>query len=442
MKIFENKQIEEKYFFAKHPSGLKIYLYPKEDYNTAYAAFAVNFGSVKNKYISGSNVVTIPDGTAHYLEHKLFETEKGDAFVLFAGTGVSANACTTFEKTEYIFSCSTQNDLFKSEGRNVLNKSLKILLDFVQNPYFTEKGVEKERGIIAQEIKMYKDDPDYRAFFNCLGSLYHNHPIKTDIAGSEESIKNITPEILYQCHRRFYKLSNMCLCISGKFDAESVMETINDGLASAAARPEEEEKDSEDNLTPNEPEEIVNSFVSQKMEVINSIFNLGFKQKISKENADTKDIIVSELALSALILKSGKAYNRLLEKKLINTSNFVCEYSTGPFFAVSVFSGESKDPKSASEIICEEISSLISNGIEKDVFLRAKKIFYTEVISEFDGISAIANILIDFSFSKREIFDFLENISNLTLEEFNESVKNKFDVNKCALSVIEPFVKT
>ena len=179
--------LREKYYEIDHSSGLKIYVWPKEGYNTAYGIFGTPFGSIYNHFTVNGEEVKVPDGIAHYLEHKLFESEEGDAFTLYASTGANANAYTSFEKTCYLFSCTNQ-----------FERCLEILLDFVRSPYFTEETVAKEQGIIAQEIKMYEDSPEWRVMFNMLEGMYENHPVRLDIAGTVESIAEITPDYLYK----------------------------------------------------------------------------------------------------------------------------------------------------------------------------------------------------------------------------------------------------
>lgn len=202
-------RVGDHYFKASHPTGLTIYLYPKESGNTTYAIFGAKYGSIDNCFCRSDEKApeTVPEGIAHYLEHKLFESEDGDAFARFAKTGASANAYTSFESTCYLFSCTER-----------FYESLEILLDFVQSPYFTKETVAKEQGIIGQEIKMYDDDPQWRVMFNYLRAMYHAHPIRLDIAGTVESIAKITPEYLYRCYNTFYNLHNMALVLVGKFD--------------------------------------------------------------------------------------------------------------------------------------------------------------------------------------------------------------------------------
>ena len=191
IKEIKSDRIGDRYYEVDHPSGLKIFVYPKENNNSTYAVFGTRYGSIDTCFQSTEDREPnkVPAGIAHYLEHKLFESEDGDAFARYAKTGASANAYTSFDKTCYLFSC-TEN----------VYESLEILLDFVQSPYFTEQTVKKEQGIIGQEIRMYDDDPQWRVMFNLLRAMYHTHPVKIDIAGTVESIAEITPELLYKSY--------------------------------------------------------------------------------------------------------------------------------------------------------------------------------------------------------------------------------------------------
>ena len=181
----------DSYYKIKHQSGLDIYVYPKEGYKSSYAIFGTKYGSINTCFsVDGKEKITVPDGIAHYLEHKLFESEEG----------ANANAYTSFEKTCYLFSCTDK-----------LEQSLEILLDFVQSPYFTAQTVAKEQGIIGQEIKMYDDDPNWRVMLNMLEGMYKNHPVRIDIAGTVESIAQITAEKLYEVYNVIYNLKNMAL---------------------------------------------------------------------------------------------------------------------------------------------------------------------------------------------------------------------------------------
>ena len=228
--LIENKRIGEKYYKLHHKSGLTIIVYPKEGFNSTYAQIGTNFGSINNHFITNGRKIKVPDGTAHYLEHKLFESEEGDAFTQYAKTGALANAYTSFEKTCYLFSCTEK-----------FRESLEILLDLVQSPYFTPETVAKEQGIIGQEIKMYDDSPDWRVMMNLQQAMYHNNPINIDIAGTVETIAEITPEILYDCYNSYYNLNNMVMCIAGRVSPEEVLEIADRKLKDNARKVETNE---------------------------------------------------------------------------------------------------------------------------------------------------------------------------------------------------------
>ena len=259
----KSERAGDSYYKIDHPSGLTVYVYPKEGYNSAYAIIGTKYGSVNTCFsLDGGEKITVPDGIAHYLEHKLFESEDGDAFARYAKTGASANAYTSFEKTCYLFSCTDKFD-----------ESFEILLDFVQSPYFTAETVAKEQGIIGQEIKMYDDSPDWRVMFNMLEKMYHHHPVKIDIAGTVESIAEITAEKLYQCYNTFYNLNNMALCVAGNVTVEQVLKTCDRMLKPC-------EKHTIENFFEDEPYEIVEPYVEQN-------FRSAPKSRSTKQSSPT-----------------------------------------------------------------------------------------------------------------------------------------------------------
>ena len=415
--------LKENYFYMKHPSGLDIYVYPKKDYNSKYAIIGSNFGSINNKFKLKNELsyTNSPDGTAHYLEHKLFESKKGDAFELFSKTGASANAYTSFEKTAYLFSCADNFD-----------KSLEILLEFVQSPYFTEQGVLKERGIISQEIKMYSDSPDWKVLLNLLDALYKNHPVKIDIAGSVESISKITPETLYECYNAFYNLSNMCLCVVGDVDYMKVFEIVDKNLKFSPAVEVER-------FFPDEPHEISKKEVTERLDMETSMFNIGFKENISKgERVSVKDLVYHDLIISAISSKSSNMYDELIKSQSINEVSFSNEYLEGPGYASVIFSGESQNPKKACEIIKKHIEKAHKNGIDKKTFERAKKYAYGQSLAVFNGVSSIANLQLDFALAGKEIFEYLETLKNADFSEINAHLGKKLNIDNSAVSIVKP----
>lgn len=411
----------DKYYKVHHKSGLTIYIYPKEGFKSTYALFGAKYGSINTTFVkdNGEQVV-VPDGIAHYLEHKLFECEDGDAFVKYAKTGASANAYTSFDKTCYLFSCS---DNFE--------ESLKILLEFVQEPYFTEETVQKEQGIIGQEIRMYDDDPSWRVMFNLLGAMYHTHPVKIDIAGTVESIAKITPQKLYDCYNGFYNLNNMALVVVGgcaKLDL--IIDMANKYLKDSPVK-------DVSSTFPTEPEGVITDYVEQKFPVSVPMFHLGFKEDVKKERLTNKEMAESAILLFAVASGSSELYKILEDKGLINNT-FDYEHFEGPFYSSVFFGGESTNPKEASKIIREYIDNLCKTGISANDFEIAKKAVYGEGISSLNRNETIANIIMDGDFSNREIFNYLEEVKATTLEDVNRRLLEQLDSTKSSLSVILP----
>ena len=411
----------DKYYKIHHKSGLTIYVYPKEGFKSTYALFGAKYGSINTSFVkdNGEQVV-VPDGIAHYLEHKLFECEDGDAFVKYAKTGASANAYTSFDKTCYLFSCV---DNFE--------ESLKILLDFVQEPYFTEETVQKEQGIIGQEIRMYDDDPNWRVMFNLLGAMYHTHPVKIDIAGTVDSIAEITPQKLYDCYNGFYNLNNMALVVvGGCATLDLIMQMADKYLKDSPAK-------AVNSTFPSEHEGVVTDYVEQKFPVSVPMFHLGFKEDVKKERLTNKEMVESAILLFAIASGSSELYQILEDKGLINNT-FDYEHFEGPFYSSVFFGGESTNPKEASEIIKEYINNLRKTGISETDFEIAKKAVYGEGISSLNRNETIANIIMDGDFSDREIFNYIEEVKATTLEDVNRRLLEQLDSTKSSLSVILP----
>ncbi len=422
-KRITNNLIKEEYFYLKHPSGLGIYVYPKKGYCSNYAIFGTNFGSINNKFkIKGHPSYTeVPDGIAHYLEHKLFAGEDGDAFELFSKTGASANAFTTFDKTAYLFSCAGN-----------IEKPLEILLDFVQTPYFTQENVDKERGIIAQEIKMYEDSPDWKVFINLLQSLYQNNPVRIDTAGTVETIAKITPEILYNCYNTFYNLSNMCLCVVGDVDCDNILELVDKKVKYLP-------KIEVERFFPEEPIEVKSSKIVQKFDIENSMFSLGFKENIAPgERISTSRSVSNDLILSCLSSSSSEMYEELVKKDLISMASFSDEYLEGPGYASVIFSGESCNPEKASEIIKKHIEKIHKNGLDEKTFNRVKNAIYGQSLEIFNSVSSIARAQFNFAIAGKELFNYLETLQNISIDEVNKNLENKLNPDYSALSVVSP----
>lgn len=414
----KSQRIGDSYYKIDHPTGLTIYVYPKEGYNSAYAIFGTKYGSINTKFsVDDENRITVPDGIAHYLEHKLFESEEGDAFARYAKTGANANAYTSFEKTCYLFSCTDKFD-----------ESLEILLDFVQDPYFTAQTVAKEQGIIGQEIKMYDDSPEWRVMFNMLEGMYKNHPVKIDIAGTVETIAEITAEKLYEVYNVFYNLNNMVLCVSGNITVEQVLRTADKMLKPC-------EKHSINNYFDEEPYEICEPYVEQSFPVSMPLFNLGFKERADKI-LDVKKLACTDILLAMIASQTSPLYRELLDNNLINGS-FSYELFEGPGYCSVIFGGESRAPKQAAETIKQYISKLKSEGLGKSDFEISKKSVYGDAVSALNSVSSISNAVVDYHFNGNELFSYIDAIADIDFDDVSTRFSEMLDVNNCTLSVVK-----
>ncbi len=419
MKRIENRLLGESYLEIDHSSGLKILVMEKPDFKGAFAMFGANYGSVDTCFrLEGSETFTkVPEGIAHYLEHKLFESEELDAFERFAKTGASANAYTSFDRTCYLFQCS---DHFE--------ENLEILLDFVKSPYFTEQTVQKEQGIIGQEIRMYQDDPDWQVQLNLMRAIYHNNPVRIDIAGTIESISKITADLLYDCYRTFYNHSNMVLAVAGGVTAEQVVRIADKVL-------KKEDPVRFEQIFEQEPFSVKQPYIEEKLSVDLPKFALGFKQILDSPNRSAKECICMHIAMDIIAGKISPLYHELLNKGLINTS-FSCSYPCGRGFAVPMFSGESSDAKAVRDALLAKIKDLQEHGIPDEDFEISRKRFYGLDICAFNEVDDLAIQLVECYFQGETLFDSIEVYPSLTKDDVEAVLRSAFNTENCSLSVV------
>lgn len=423
---YERQYITDKhggngYVYVKHPSGLDIYLWQMNGFTTTDALFTAKYGSINNRFKTSDDedFIQVPEGIAHFLEHKLFENEDRDVFELYAKTGAMGNAYTSFDHTAYLFSC-TEN----------YAESLRILLSFVQDPYFTEETVDKEQGIIGQEIKMCEDNPDRQSFYDLLKCLYVVHPVKTDIAGTVESIAKITPELLYQCYNTFYNLNNMVLTIAGNIDIDEVLKICDEELVRA------EDIDLLSDLG-SEPDEVAQKEIVRKFPVGQSIFNIGYKCKPYSGRECVRMSYESSILMELAAGPTSKLYNKLTEEGLINSSfSYECFYGNG--FFCNIFSGESSDPIAVQKRINEEIDRIISQGIDRERFEIAKKAKYGSMIRGFDKVDMCAEMLLSSALMGVSVFDSIDIFTQMTFEDIVRDMPKLFDKERSAIAVVEP----
>ena len=420
-----NARVGEQCYRLHHPSGLMIYVWPKAGYKACYATFAARYGSIDTAFMRQGDAepTVVPAGIAHYLEHKLFESEDGDAFSRYAKTGASANAYTSFDRTAYLFTCT---------GR--FEESLEILLDFVQSPYFTKETVEKEQGIIGQEIRMCEDNPERRVLFNLLKALYAVHPVRLDIAGTVESIAQITPELLYGCYETFYNLHNMVLAVSGNVTPEQVLRVADRMLKPAPDRRVER--------TPfPEPRGAVTPRIEEKMPVAAPLFYLGYKVPMQADHGvrcSTPLESVSAAVVAELLGgRSSALYARLMEEGLVNTS-FDMDYFDGSGFASWLIGGESRDPDAVCEAVRKEIRRMAEGGVSEENFLAARSAVYGSLVARLDSVQNCGEMLANGHFYGRNPFDLLDAAAHLDIQSVYRRLREDFDDETSALSVIRP----
>ncbi|SDN40385.1 EF-P 5-aminopentanol modification-associated protein YfmH [Acetanaerobacterium elongatum] len=419
--VIKSTVIGEQYTRYNHKSGLTILLCPMQGYSSTYALFATRYGSIDTcfKTQHDADFVTVPEGIAHFLEHKMFEDEDGDAFAKYAKTGASANAFTSFDRTAYEF--LTSDNVYES---------LEILLKMVTTPYFTEKSVAKEQGIIGQEIEMYNDDPNWRVFFNLLRALYVNHPLRIDIAGTAASIAQIDKDLLYRCYNTFYNLKNMVLAISGNFDIERVLEVCDKVLKPA-------EEMIIDRRQPEEPLTVAKEYVEQEFEVSIPLFQFGFKVPPYTDAERLKLSVANDILLEALAGEASPLYSRLYEQGLINDS-FSYEGMIERECVANVFSGESKNPQKVCDEIVKALEQIQQNGIDTEAFERAKKFYYGRLVFAYNNVESVASALVTSYLYGRNAYDIIDMLVGITKADVDAAAHRNFNIQHKALSVVKP----
>ncbi len=419
-RIIKNDRIRGEYIEVKHPSGLTVLMYPMKGYSNATALFGTKYGSIDTtfKTKNDDDYVTVPEGIAHYLEHKLFENEDSPVFEQFGKTGAYCNAATSFEQTFYFFRCS---DKFE--------ENLNILLKFVQSPYFTKENVDKEQGIIAQEIRMYEDVANWRVFFNLLIACYSSHPVRIDIAGTVESISHIDAPLLYRCYNTFYNLSNMVLCVAGNFDVDTVLECCNKLL-----KPSEDL--ALDAKTAQEPYTVNMHETVQQLSVAMPLFHIGFKGKPLSGIEEVKSNLEHSIMLELVLGRTSSFYKKLYDEGLINASFGSEVFSVRGAF-LSIVAGESRNPREVLARIKAEVNRLKSEKIDELEFEVLRKGIYGDSIRELSNVDSVAQSLMNAQFNGLSSFDTIDCIAALKVADIKRCL-DEFDVDNCSISIIEP----
>ena len=428
MEIKENKILDEKVYSAPLEGGPEVYVLPREGFNKKYAIFSTHFGSIDNTFRAvgdGKGKMTLPDGVAHFLEHKLFDDEEGNVFDRFAAYGASPNAFTSFTHTTYLFSCT---DFFLENFR--------LLLDFVQTPYFTEESVAKEQGIIQQEIRMYEDNPEWRVYFNLLKALYEKHPVRNDIAGTAESISRITKDILYQCYNTFYHPRNMALFVIGNVSPQEIVNEVEESI-SRRTFPSFSEMN---RIYPQEKAVANEKKVVEKLAVSQPVFNLGFKDTYTYMEGEEllSRELVTGLLLEMIFGRSEKLYTRLYEEGLID-EHFYSEYAAELSYGYTLLGGRTKEPERLHAELLAGIRDIKKEGLKRDSFERHKRKLRGEFLRSFNSLEFIANNYLAYRFRKIDFFEVIDVLEKIRLEDLQKRLDEHLVEDLHAISIVYPF---
>lgn len=424
-----NKQyfdtIDETLYEEKLDNGLRVCLLPKPELAKTYGVFMTNYGSIDQSFvpIGQAEAINVPDGIAHFLEHKLFEKEDRDVFTDFTKQAASPNAFTSFTETAYLFSATSN-----------IEKNVLTLVDFVQDPYFSEQSVEKEKGIIAQEINMYDDQPDWRLFMGTNKALFHNHPVNIDIAGTVDSIYTITKDDLYTCYHTFYHPENMILFVTGNFDAQEMMNLIK----------ENQQKKSFDKLDdikrqfPEEPDTVKEKNLKINMPVSIPKCAVGIKEPnkwLEGEEYLKRDLFV-DMVLDHFFSTGGEFYQKLYDEDLIDNSFFFESNLQTSFGYVSIGSN-TNNPETFSSRVQELLLSTKDLEISEADFERMKKKKMGQLLRAMNSLEFIANQFATLSFKKVNLFDIVPFIQKLTVQDVNAFLNSWIEEERLATCTIQ-----
>jgi len=424
-----NKQyyelIDETVYESQMDNGLKLFIIPKKGFQKTFVTYTTQFGSLDHKFkpLGNNEFVTVPDGVAHFLEHKLFEKEEGDLFTEFAEDNAQVNAFTSFDRTSYLFSATSN-----------VEKNILRLMNMVETPYFTEATVEKEKGIIAEEIKMYQEQPGYKLMFNTLRAMYSEHPVRVDIAGSVESIYNITKDDLYLCYKTFYHPSNMVMFVVGDVDPEKINNLVSEHEAKRELSDQPEIV--RDSLV--EPNEVQQETILEEMNIQIPRLMLGFKNippEGSKEMFMKRDLEMT-FFFEMVLGEETDFYQKLLNDDLIDDT-FGYQFVMEPTYSFSLITSSTPDPSQLKQLLLDELKSKVGKLEDEEAFELLKKQFIGEFISSLNSPEYIANQYTKLYFEGVSLFYMLDIVDSITLESINEASQKSLNFNQITDSRLE-----
>ncbi len=411
----------EKIYEDTLPNGLRIKVVPKRGFARSYAFFATDYGSMDTRFrLDGKDYVS-PDGVAHYLEHKMFDMPDGNALQKMSQTGASPNAFTSYNITAYHFSCTS-----------MFEENFRTLLQFVSQGYFTQESVEKERGIIAQEIKMYADNPGSRVDENLFRAMYKNHPIRVPVVGTVESIQDITAQTLIDCHRAFYDPSNMVLCVVGDVDPRQIHDIALEILPKVPGGASERDRGEKEPAAPDQ------RTITQEMEVSMPMFSVGFKgAEVPKGPQRLRQEIIGDLAGEILCGESSRLYQEMYESGLIDPG-FGVSYSLVRELSMLCLGGDSENPQAVLDAVLQEAQRVVKEGVDEELFLRLKRSAVGRRIRGLDSFEGLCYRLALSDFDGYDYFTFPTLYESITAEDVRQLIAREITPEQAVLSVILP----
>lgn len=427
MKKLQFDKLQETLYTKTLENGLKVYILPKKGFSKTFVTFTTKYGSIDRTFVprGKESFTTVPDGIAHFLEHKLFEKEDGDVFQKFGLYGASVNAFTSFTRTAYLFSTTDE-----------LTKNTELLVDFVQAPYFTEQTVNKEKGIIAQEITMYDDQPDWRMYFGTIENMYHEHPVRIDIAGTVDSIQHITAEHLYECYETFYHPSNMMVFIVGAVDAEEMMELIEKNQESKSfPTPATIERQ-----FPNEPHTVRQASGQLVMDVSKPKLNVGFKcNDVMKQGKELLQLeLAVNLTLDILFGRTSSFYEQAYNEGLIDES-YSYDFTIEEGFGFAMVGSDTDNPEKLEASIRKTMTDATTYWpIQQGELERVRKKKIGQFMRALNSPEFIANQFTRYDFNGMNLFDVVPTLETLTLEDLKRAFSTISYEDNCAVFTIVP----
>lgn len=422
----KDQVLGETLYVERLPAGLPVVVLPKPGWVRKYATFTTHYGSIDSQFtVPGESApIRVPDGIAHFLEHKLFEEPEGNIFDKFAALGANTNAYTYYNLTSYLFS-----------GTDNFSQCLETLVNFVLNPYFTDENVAKERGIIEQELRMYNDSPSWRVHSRLMEAMYHRHPVRIDIGGTIESIQKIDRETLYRCYRTFYHPSNMVLLVTGDVDPRQVVDQVSKLIQTKGFDPQAEIK----RIYPSEPPEIDQPWVAEEMVVSQPIFRMGYKDTRTglTGSEQLRQEVLTEIILEAVIGKSSHLYQKLYEAGLIDDT-FEVGYEGHTEYGFSVLGGQTRDPERLQVLLLNGLKAISDQGLDSDDFERVRRSRWGDFLRLFDHPDRMAFAFNSLHFKGVSIFDYPAVLEGLRVEEANRRLQDHFDPANHSVSAIYP----